>query len=153
MGFYGSWGIGAKYSPISWGDSFKFKPVVGLRGGFSYLDSKSILHIHVDEDHPENTYPGLDWAALNSVPIYQDIRTDAKTKGWGGFVDSYVGLLLEYLNFTFQANVGYRYEKIPTLTIGEYTVSDGKVETKHSSVKYDASGINAQVLVGYKLKF
>ncbi|MFH0700902.1 MAG: hypothetical protein V2A62_00530 [Candidatus Woesearchaeota archaeon] len=146
--FYGAGTFGVKYAPVSVGnDKFKFKPLIVLKGGFSYLDSKSVLHIHVDNDL-KGMEP-ITWEVLNSLNVYRDIRTDATTSGWGGFFDAMAGFGIETYGFVLDALVSYRVERI-NLKIQERTVSDGKLETKDAAVSYKADGLNVLVTAGYK---
>ena len=146
--FYGAGALGIKYAPVSVGnDKFKFKPLIVLKGGFSYIDSTSVLHIHVDSN-----LKGMEpvtWEMLNSLNVYRDIRTDATTSGWGGFFDAMAGLGIETYGFVLDALVTYRVERV-SLNIHENTNSDGKIETKDASVPYKADGLNVLVTAGYK---
>ena len=146
--FYGAGTFGIKYAPVSVGnDKLKFKPLIVLKGGFSYIDSTSILHIHVDSDL-KGMEP-LTWSDLNSLNVYRDIRTDATTSGWGGFFDAMAGMGIETYGFVLEALVSYRVERV-SLKIHENTNSDGKIETKDASVSYKADGLNVLITAGYK---
>lgn len=149
LDFYQASGLGARYSPASFGlgNNLRFKPAISGKGGFSYLDSNSILHIHVNDDHPENTTEGITWELLNQFDVYQDIRTDADCYGKGYFAEANLGFGLEWKSWNFGISGGYRYEKIPEFNIHERTVSDGNLETKKSDLEYDAGGWDFQVMV------
>ncbi|MBI4981037.1 hypothetical protein HZC30_05785 [Candidatus Woesearchaeota archaeon] len=150
LDWYGALGIGAQYSPIEIGKTFKFRPWVNFSGGISRLDSHSILHIHVNDDPKEVREGLITWEALNSAGVYQDIRTDADSYGTGYFVEPAGGFSVEFHNFSLEALAGYRHEKIPSFIVDEYTVQDGAVETKNTEHEYDASGLDVKVKLGYK---
>lgn len=152
LNFYQATGFGARYSPteLKLGSGFKFRPSLAVKGGVSYLDSNSILHIHVNDDHPENTTQGITWDVLNQFNVYQDIRTDADCYGTGYFAEASLGLGVEWEDLNLRFNGGYRSEPISTFKVEEKTVSDGKVEKKETEHKYDASGWNLLVQLNYE---
>lgn len=150
LDWYGAVSLGVQYSPIEWGQDFKFRPVINVSGGISYLDGQSILHILVKKD-PEVVRNGtLTWEDFNSVGVYKDIYTDADSHGKGYFVVPKGGFAVEWNDFILQVLGGYRYEKFDYFIVDEKTTQDGKVETKSSDFNYDASGFDLEALVGYK---
>lgn len=150
LDWYGAVSLGVQYSPIEWGQNFKFRPLVNVSGGVSYLDGQSILHIQVKED-PEVVRNGtLTWEAFNSVGVYKDIYTDADSHGRGYFVVPKGGFAVEWNNFILQVLGGYRYEKFDYFVVDEKTTQDGQVKTKSNDFDYDASGLDLEALVGYK---
>ncbi|MEK6845457.1 MAG: hypothetical protein AABY26_01755 [Nanoarchaeota archaeon] len=150
LDLYGAIGVGAQYSPIEFGQSFKFRPWVNFSGGVSRLDGHSVLDILVKNDPKEVREGPLTWEMFNEMGVYKHIRTDADTHGRGYFVEPAGGFSAEFHNFSLEVLVGYRHEKIPYFVVDEYTVQDGKVDTKSTDHEYDASGLDVKVKLGYK---
>lgn len=149
LDWYGAVGVGAQYSPIEFNWGVKFRPWVNFSGGASRLVSKSILHIHVNNDPKEVREGTITWEQFNSMDVYKDIRTDAETHGSGYFLEPSGGFSVEFYDFSLEALVGYRHEKLPDFVVDEHTVQDGAVETKSTSHEYDASGLDVKVKLGY----
>ena len=150
LGWYGAVGVGTQYSPLEFDLGVKFRPWVNFSGGVSHLESNSVLHIHVNEDPKEVRDGTLTWEMFNELGVYKDIRTDASTHGRGYFVEPMGGFSAELHKFSIEDLAGYRYEKIPYFIVDEYTVQDGKVDTKSTDHEYDASGLDVRAKLGYK---
>ncbi len=148
--FYGAFGGGALYSPTSWVNE-AIKPYVEVTAGVSYINSKSTLHIHMNgSDFTKFMIDKGGVELLNKMDIYTDILGEAKTTGVGWFVAPVLGISFDINNFIIKLGVGYRVEYMPYMKIAEHTVSDSKVEDKVTYVSYNASGLDARILLGYK---
>lgn len=147
LNHYLAGGLGVKYSPVELGRKIKLKPLVGLSAGISHVKSTSVLHIHVNGN---DVTEGLGWETLNRFDVYQDINTVADCSGTGYFVNPMVGVSVSLGDFSLEALAGYRLDKIPSFTINETTVSDGRVEIKSNTREYDASGFDARVTLKYE---
>ncbi len=150
LNFYFAFAAGASYSPISWA-SDTIKPYVEVTTGVSYIDSTSVLHIHMNgSDFTRFMIDKGGVELLNSLDIYTDILGEAKTTGVGYFVSPAVGFAFDIKGFMIKVAAGYRIEFIPIMTIKEHTVSDSKVEDKSKEIIYDASGLDARLILGYE---
>jgi len=155
LNFWGSFDLGVKYAPHTFGNEFQFRPTVAGRAGFSYIDTSSVFSFHVNDPTLFEQY-GYD--TLSSLNINRDSRTDARCRGAGYTLAGSVGAELEYARWVLEINVGYALNRFPSFRIKEHLITNGstsyaRTEDKKTILKHDNGGLEANLTLGYTFPF
>ena len=139
---YVALGAGIAYVPHKWGRDYTFFPLVEGSAYLTHMNSESKLHIHVTGDEESrnilrNLGQGSEeagWAIANQLDVYEDIKTDASTKGLGFRVEGAIGAGIGFpYDIEALLRVSYIGEWQPGFRIRKITDSDsqrptGKIE-------------------------
>lgn len=150
LDFWSAFNLGVKYSPHTFGNTLQFRPVIGAKVGFSYLQTSSVFSFHVNDPSLFEEY-GYD--VLGSLNINRDSRTDATCKGWGYNLAASVGVELEYARWVLALKGGYAYNIFPSFRIDEHLVKNAPTpyavtKDKRSTFKHNNSGLEGSLFFG-----
>jgi hypothetical protein len=138
LNHYVAVGAGLSYILHEWGQDYRFFPMVEVSAYLTHMNSESVLLIHVDGDEGSHALlrtlgegdEEAGWAIANQLDVYEDIRTDASTSGWGARVEGGVGVGVGFPG-GIDALLGASYigEWQPGFIIRKITKSDDQRKT------------------------